>query len=134
MILGHQYEHIGLMLSLKQKGLLDKGNIHIYFIKMYRGFFLKQFVILGEYFVVGVDIEQYDSSKPDKYLQGLLQDDTVVDADTIIAFKSYLAVVPSAPVAFDSFARLVSTVFFFLFIENCISVEMFFREALGRVE
>lgn len=61
---------------------------------------------IGEYFVIGVDIEQYDSSLPDKYLRGLLQDKS--DSDAPDAFKSYLAIVPSAPVAFDAFARLVS--------------------------
>lgn len=60
----------------------------------------------GEYFVVGVDIEQYDTSVPDKYLRGLLQDET--DADCIEAFRSYFGIVPSAPLAFDTFARQVS--------------------------
>lgn len=82
--MGHHYEHVGLMLSLKQKGLLDKG----------------------EYFVVGIDIEQYDASAPDKYLRGLLQDET--DDDFIIAFKSYLGIVPSPPSTnFEEFARQV---------------------------
>lgn len=59
--------------------------------------------------MIGVDIEQYDSSLPDKYLRGLLQDKSDLDAPD--AFKSYLAIVPSAPVAFDAFARLVSFIF-----------------------
>lgn len=82
-ILGHHYEHVGLMLSLKHRGLLDKG----------------------EYFVVGIDIEQYDASAPDKYLRGLLQDKT--DIECIIAFKSYLGIVPSPPINFEEFARQV---------------------------
>lgn len=89
-ILGHHYEHVGLMLSLKQKGLLDKG----------------------EYFVVGIDIEQYDASAPDKYLRGLLQDKT--DDDCITAFKSYLGIVPSPPIHFDEFARQVSVAFIYI--------------------
>lgn len=64
------------------------------------------FSLIGEYFVVGVDIEQYDATFPDKYLRGLLQDKT--DDYSISAFRSYLAIVPSAPVAFDEFARLVN--------------------------
>lgn len=56
--------------------------------------------------MVGVDIEQYDSSLPDKYLRGLLQDET--EHDAVVAFQSYLAIVPSPHVAFDRFARLVS--------------------------
>lgn len=61
---------------------------------------------VGEYFVVGVDIEQYDASSPDKYLRGLLQDKT--DMDCIDAFRSYLGIIPSAPINFDSFARQVN--------------------------
>ncbi|XP_063708724.1 guanylate cyclase 32E [Culicoides brevitarsis] len=79
-ILGHHFEHIGLLASLKQRDLLDNG----------------------EYFVVGVDLEQYDPQSPDKYLKGLLQNrqnPRIVDA-----FRSYVAIVPSAPVAFDVFA------------------------------
>lgn len=64
---------------------------------------------LGEYFVVGIDIEQYESSAPDKYLRGLLQ--VKIDKDTVLAFQSYLGVVPSAPVLFSEFARLVGMVF-----------------------
>lgn len=29
-ILGHHYEHVGLMLSLKHKGLLEKGMLYMY--------------------------------------------------------------------------------------------------------
>lgn len=75
------------MLSLKRKGLLDNGD----------------------YFVVGVDIEQYDAQQPDKYLRGLLQDTT--EADAVDAFRSYLAIVPSAHLHFDRFANLVSLEF-----------------------
>lgn len=82
-ILGHHYEHVGLMLSLKRKGLLDEG----------------------EYFVVGIDIEQYDATAPDKYLRGLLQDKT--DNECISAFKSYLGIVPSPPNHFETFAQQV---------------------------
>lgn len=84
-ILGHHYEHVGLMLSLQRKRLLEKG----------------------EYFVVGIDIEQYDASAPDKYLRGLLQDQT--DDESITAFQSYLGIVPSPPSAdFEEFARQVN--------------------------
>lgn len=58
--------------------------------------------------MVGVDIEQYDSARPEKYLRGLLKDKTETEADAVVAFQSYLAVVPSPLVAFDRFARLVS--------------------------
>lgn len=74
------------MLSLKRKGLLDEG----------------------EYFVVGIDIEQYDATTPDKYLRGLLQDKT--DYECISSFKSYLGIVPSAPNNFETFAQQVIAV------------------------
>lgn len=81
----------------------------------------KYHVYIGEYFVIGVDIEQYDSSLPEKYLRGLLQD--ISDSDAPEAFKSYLAIVPSAPVAFDAFARLVSS--FYYPIESLNSIKQF---------
>jgi guanylate cyclase, other len=80
LILGHHYEHIGLVVSLQQHGLLDNG----------------------EYFVVGVDLEQYDLSSPEKYLRGVLQNDP--DADSVTGFQSYLGIIPSAPVKFEEFA------------------------------
>lgn len=61
---------------------------------------------LGEYFVVGIDIEQYEASAPEKYLRGLFQKKT--DKEALLAFQSYLAIVPSAPVSFSKFAILVS--------------------------
>lgn len=84
LILGHYYEHLGLLLSLEKRGLLDQG----------------------EYFVVGIDIEQYDTSDPEKYLRGLLQDEKDVKSEK--AFRSYMAIVPSAPVAFNDFAIKVN--------------------------
>lgn len=63
--------------------------------------------ILGEYFVVGVDIEQYDEENPDKYLKGLLRDETHPVAQK--AFHSYIGVVPSSPVGFENFTVLVNS-------------------------
>lgn len=80
MILGHHFEHIGLLASLKRKGLLETGD----------------------YFVVGVDLEQYDPKSPEKYLKGLLQ--SKQNPRVVDAFRSYVAIVPSAPVGFDEFA------------------------------
>ncbi|CAH0555549.1 unnamed protein product [Brassicogethes aeneus] len=84
-ILGHHYEHLGLMLAMEEKKLFDKG----------------------EYFVVGVDIEQYDNENPKKYLHGLLKDD--VDPVAEKAYRSYLGVVPSSPVGFLNFTNLVNS-------------------------
>ncbi|GBN22183.1 hypothetical protein AVEN_100185-1, partial [Araneus ventricosus] len=49
-ILGHNFEYLGMMMSLQRRGLLDKG----------------------EYFVIGVDIEQYENQNPMKYLKGMI--------------------------------------------------------------
>lgn len=82
-ILGQQFEHVGLLSSLQSRGLLDRGD----------------------YFVVGVDLEQYDPKTPDRYLRGLLQNDQ--EPHMVDAFRAYLAVVPSAPIGFDAFATKV---------------------------
>lgn len=84
LILGHYYEHVGLMVSLHSKGLLAKG----------------------EYFVIGIDIEQYDPSSPDKYLRGLLLER--IDRAAEVAFQSYLGIFPTAPGHFEQFAKQVS--------------------------
>lgn len=84
LVLGYHYEHIGLLVSLRRRGLLDRGD----------------------YFVVGVDIDQYDAALPTKYMHGLLQ--TTPDPDAVEAFRHYLGIVPSAPVRFEEFAVKVS--------------------------
>lgn len=71
------------MVSLYNKGLLDRGD----------------------YFVVGIDIEQYDTSKPDKYMRGMLMDKSDERAEK--AFQSYLGIFPTAPVKFAEFAKEV---------------------------
>ncbi|XP_030571352.1 speract receptor isoform X2 [Drosophila novamexicana] len=84
LVLGHYYEHVGLMVSLQQKGLLSRGD----------------------YFVVGIDIEQYEPAKPEKYLRGLLMEN--VEPLAAQAFQSYLGIVPTAPVSFATFANEVN--------------------------
>lgn len=59
----------------------------------------------GEYFVVGMDIEQYDTSDPEKYLKGILHSEQ--EQWVGHAYQSYLAVLPSPLVGFDEFARKV---------------------------
>lgn len=59
----------------------------------------------GEYFVVGMDVEQYDSSNPEKYLMGLLHSEQ--ESWVGHAYQSYLAVLPSPLVGFDDFAKKV---------------------------
>ncbi|XP_055533720.1 guanylate cyclase 32E isoform X2 [Wyeomyia smithii] len=84
LVLGHHDEHIGLLVSLWRKELLAGGD----------------------YFVVGVDLEQYDAVLPKKYLHGLLQ--TEPDWNAVQALQHYLGVVPSAPVKFEEFAVKVN--------------------------
>ncbi|XP_014300035.1 guanylate cyclase 32E [Microplitis demolitor] len=82
-ILGNYYEHMGLLMALNDKKLLENGD----------------------YWVVGVDTEQYDEKQPDKYLRGLWQKQT--DLSLLRAYKSYFSIVASAPVNFDNFTRLI---------------------------
>ncbi|KAK2576984.1 hypothetical protein KPH14_011947 [Odynerus spinipes] len=63
-ILGNYYEHIGLMMALDEKKLLEKG----------------------EYWVLGIDIKQYDNQHPDKYLRGLLQ--AKMDCSVLKAYRN----------------------------------------------
>ncbi|CAM1291419.1 Uncharacterised protein g121 [Pycnogonum litorale] len=72
-ILGYYDDHLGLMVSLYRKGLLDKG----------------------EYFVVGLDITQYIEYDPGRFMRGLLRDQ--IDEEAKIAFASYIGVVATVP-------------------------------------
>ncbi|XP_029677827.1 guanylate cyclase 32E-like [Formica exsecta] len=83
-ILGEYFEHIGLLMALDEMNLLTKG----------------------EYWVVGVDIEQYDEKRPDKYLRGLWQKE--MDLSIVNAYRSYFSIVASAPINFMNFTRLVN--------------------------
>lgn len=58
--------------------------------------------------MVGVDIEQYQMDEPDKYLRGLLKDKDSMDISIVDAFRSYLAIAPSAPIKFNEFTKQVS--------------------------
>lgn len=62
--------------------------------------------MIGEYWVVGVDIEQYDEKRPDKYLRGLFQKE--MDLSIVNAYRSYFSIVASAPINFMNFTRLVN--------------------------
>ncbi|KYN04686.1 Guanylate cyclase 32E [Cyphomyrmex costatus] len=82
-ILGHYYEHMGLLIALEEKNLPNKGD----------------------YFVVGIDIEQYDDHQPKKYLKGLWE--TKLNK-TIKIFKNYFSIMASAPINFKNFSQLVN--------------------------
>lgn len=60
----------------------------------------------GEYWVVGVDLDQYDPEEPAKYLQGLLQDE--LDPVALRGFRSYLGVLPSPSRGFENFTKFVN--------------------------
>ncbi|XP_050465649.1 guanylate cyclase 32E isoform X2 [Cataglyphis hispanica] len=60
----------------------------------------------SEYWVVGVDIEQYDEKRPDKYLRGLWQ--KKMDLSIVNAYRNYFSIVASAPINFMNFTRLVN--------------------------
>lgn len=86
MVLGHYYEQLGMMFALEAQGLLASGD----------------------YWVLGVDIEQYERENPSKYFRGLLRDE--LDTEAPRAFRRYLAVVASAPApsVFGNFTRAVN--------------------------
>lgn len=60
----------------------------------------------GEYFVVGVDVEQYDAENPGKYLTGMLSNkpDPILEK----AFRSFFSVVPTPPRGFKNFSIKVN--------------------------
>lgn len=56
---------------------------------------------------MGVDIDQYDEQQPDKYLQGLLQDEA--DPRAVRGFRCYLGVTPSPSRGFENFTKVVNS-------------------------
>ncbi|XP_077490931.1 guanylate cyclase 32E [Amblyomma americanum] len=83
-VLGQYFEHIGLMASLDARGLLQGG----------------------EYFVVGVDVRQYDVEEPARYLTGLFREEP--DPLVVRAFRSYLGIVGSPASGFEEFSVAVN--------------------------
>ncbi|XP_035734350.1 guanylate cyclase 32E-like isoform X1 [Vespa mandarinia] len=84
-ILGNHDEHMGLLMALDKRKLLEKG----------------------EYWVVGINFDQYDEQKPDKYLRGLYQD-RIKDYSVLKAYRNYFSIVASAPIDFDNFTKLIN--------------------------
>ncbi|XP_046736974.1 guanylate cyclase 32E [Diprion similis] len=83
-ILGNYYDHIGLLMALDERKLLENGD----------------------YWVVGVDLEAYDEQSPEKYLRGLLENET--NFGIIRAFQSYFSIVASPPaVNFKNLTRKI---------------------------
>lgn len=63
-------------------------------------------LILGEYWTVGVDIEQYDQHQPSKYLRGLLQEHAT--PFLLRAHRSYFSIVASPPNISRNFTRMIN--------------------------
>lgn len=93
-MIGDYFEHLGMLLSLLEKGLLSNG----------------------EYFVIGVDVEQYDPDQPDRYFSGILKNDIFGSiregrkGESLVekAFQSYFGVFSSPPTGFDHFSLQVN--------------------------
>ncbi|VVC38134.1 Adenylyl cyclase class-4/guanylyl cyclase,Receptor, ligand binding region,Protein kinase [Cinara cedri] len=83
-VLGNYYDHTGLIVAMDEMDLFKNG----------------------EYFVVGVDVEQYDAGDPAKYLTGMLSNkpDPVLEK----AFRSFFSVVPTSPRGFKNFSVKVN--------------------------
>ncbi|XP_043487729.1 guanylate cyclase 32E [Polistes fuscatus] len=84
-ILGDHDEHMGLLMALDKRKLLEKG----------------------EYWVVGINFDQYDEQKPDKYLHGLYQD-RIKDYSVLKAYRNYFGIVASAPIGYQNFTKLIN--------------------------
>ncbi|CAL8104389.1 unnamed protein product [Orchesella dallaii] len=85
-IISEYFEHLGLVLALKKKGLLESG----------------------EYLVIGVSMDDFKTDKwnPGRYFGGLLSEQNEKEAP--YAFRSYLGIVASAPKNFTEFSRRVN--------------------------
>ncbi|KAB0802102.1 hypothetical protein PPYR_04288 [Photinus pyralis] len=84
-IVGHYFEHLALMIYMEEKRLFDNG----------------------EYFVIGIDLDEYDQTAPTKYLRDFLRGEKNLVAQR--AYQNYLGVIPSSPVGFKNFTALVNT-------------------------
>ncbi|XP_033327038.1 guanylate cyclase 32E isoform X2 [Megalopta genalis] len=82
-ILGDYYEHIGLLIALDEKKLLEQGK----------------------YWVVGVDIAQYDDNDPNKYFRDVWG--APMHPSILKSYRNYFSVVASAPIYSDNFTQLV---------------------------
>ncbi|XP_011308838.1 guanylate cyclase 32E isoform X2 [Fopius arisanus] len=60
----------------------------------------------SEYWVVGVDIEQYDEDHPSKYLRGLLQEHA--NPSLLRAHRSYFSIVASPPRISKNFTQIIN--------------------------
>jgi hypothetical protein len=105
------------MMSLKNKGLLDDGNSKHKLCESRPQLTEFSRLSAGNYFVVGLDIEQYDPKNPEKYLMGILHKEQEPWVGQ--AFQSYLAVFPSPLVGFEDFSQKVTKFHANCFLPEC---------------
>lgn len=67
---------------------------------------LLNFNFTGEYFVVGVSLEPYDSKNPEKYLKDSFKQE--IQPDLKEYYRSYLGIVPSPAQGFENFSSQVN--------------------------
>lgn len=60
----------------------------------------------GDYFVIGVDKEQYDADDPTKFLKDLLKEENDLVAER--GYRNYLGILPSASVGIQNFTIAVN--------------------------
>ncbi|XP_061383462.1 guanylate cyclase 32E isoform X2 [Danaus plexippus] len=83
--IGYYHDHIGLMLALDAMKLLNSG----------------------EYAAIGVDVDRYDPNEAIRYLSGPLRKEP--EPRVMRAFRSYLAVAPSAGPSYSAFSKEVNS-------------------------
>lgn len=111
-VVGHYYEHLGLMLALNELGLLESYQPLSQSQQQQQPLRHRSSVLANQQqsLVIGVDIEQYDERDDSvRFLRGLLMDESgnsrqqqsrpEEDLDSIAAmYRSYLGVVPAKPI------------------------------------
>lgn len=68
----------------------------------------QRFDAAGKYWVVGVDIKQYDEQQPDHYLRGHWQWNRMEMNLSMKAYRNYFSIVASAPIDIMKFAQRVN--------------------------
>lgn len=69
-------------------------------------FFFFFWDILGNYWVLGVNVEAYEDREPDIYVRGLLKKDT--NSRTLRLLQSYFSIIGSSPEGFRNFTNKIN--------------------------
>ncbi|XP_065215329.1 guanylate cyclase 32E [Planococcus citri] len=83
-VLGQYYEHLGLLSAMNDMSLFEAG----------------------EYFVVGIVTQAYDTKDPGKYLRNAFNQ--TITPSLVQSYKNYLAVVQSPAQGFEAFSKKVN--------------------------